>query len=372
MKLTNKPVRKPNLFFLDTLIVSSFSVVTLVVYMNAERLGVYTTPLMITFFLLTQLYLVWGAFRIAAFIALLNKLSKYVQNISEGEYNSDIGIHVKGPLQMIIDPIVYIGEYVKNARDFVWEIGNGNLDAHYQGIEDQDVIYEESLTHALLNMRKQIKQLTTHENQQKWVTEGLTHFIQIILDNQQNMKVLCDRIISELVKYVGVNQGALFLIHDFTKQDQETYLEIISCYAYDRSRFLVKKFELGDGLVGQCWQEKDKLYYTEIPEEYPTIKSGLGQVAPCSILVVPMMINQKVCGVLELISLEEVPEYKQIFITKLSENIASTIISLKNAERTEKLLKEFKEQEEEMKAQEEEMRQNLEELLATQEQMMKQ
>jgi PAS domain-containing protein len=74
---------------------------------------------------------------------------------------------------------------------------------------------------------------------------------------------------------------------------------------------------------------------------------------------------------LELASFEPYKTYKQDFIVKVCENIASAVAAARTNEQTRKLLQLSRQQAEEMRAQEEEMRQNMEELAATQDEMMR-
>ena len=83
----------------------------------------------------------------------------------------------------------------------------------------------------------------------------------------------------------------------------------------------------------------------------------------------PLKEEDKIEGVVEIASFEEIKPHEIEFIESIGESIASSLNSGKINETTKQLLNETQEKAEEMKAQEEELRQNMEELAATQEQM---
>jgi methyl-accepting chemotaxis protein len=157
----------------------------------------------------------------------------------------------------------------------------------------------------------------------------------------------------------------MFIINDEDKNDK--HIEMLACYAYSRRKYVEKRIEMGEGLIGRCVLEQKPIYLTEIPEEYINITSGLGTAVPRSILIVPLIVNEEVFGAVELAGFKEIPDYVRKFVEDVGEDIASTIKSTKINIQTNKLLEQSQQQSEELASQEEEMRQNMEELQATQE-----
>jgi methyl-accepting chemotaxis protein len=168
-----------------------------------------------------------------------------------------------------------------------------------------------------------------------------------------------------LVEYLNANQGGLFVYND--EDPDYIHFELASAFAYNRQKFLKKEIIWGEGLIGACAIEKQTIYYTEIPENYIQITSGLGESRPRSLLIVPLMIEEKVLGIIELASFSEIEQFQIEFVEKIAQSIASTLTTVRTNIKTASLLAKTQQQAEEMSAQEEEMRQNMEELQATQE-----
>jgi PAS domain S-box-containing protein len=184
------------------------------------------------------------------------------------------------------------------------------------------------------------------------------------------VKKLTDEIIGNLVRYLKANQGALYIIDDSSENEDQT-MSMVSCYAWDKKKFVNQKVHLGEGLTGQAWQEGDTIYLTDIPSNYIRITSGLGDANPNAILIMPLKVNEQIFGVVELASFGSFKDFEIEFVRRIAESIASTISSVKVNARTQRLLGESQQMTEEMRAQEEEMRQNMEELQATQEEMQR-
>jgi PAS domain S-box-containing protein len=249
---------------------------------------------------------------------------------------------------------------IREAAEFIGEIGNGNLDATYENGEG-----DTTLRTALLTMKEQLKHLSEQEKNQHWTNEGLAVFSDLLRQPFQTLEAFSDALIAQLVKYLKANQGGIFILND--EQAEEPILELSAAYAYNKKKHIQKRIYPGEGLLGQAYLEKETIYLTEVPDEYVQITSGLGEANPRCILIVPLKHNELLAGVLELASFHTMEPYQIEFVEKVAESIATIVSSLKISHRTEKLLQETKIQAESLRAQEEEMRQNLEELKTTQE-----
>ncbi|WP_296620716.1 GAF domain-containing protein [Marivirga sp.] len=199
-----------------------------------------------------------------------------------------------------------------------------------------------------------------------WNIEGLSHFSDLMKGNNSNLDEFANSIISETVKYLGANQGAFFILNN---ENEEPIMEMKACYAFNKKKYINKKIEKGEGLVGQTWLEGESIYMTDVPSSYINITSGLGDAPPRSIMILPLKTEQQIVGILEIASFQEFEKHEQDLLTELANRLGSVIESIKMQEKTQKLLEQSQEMTEEMQAQEEEMRQNMEELQATQEKM---
>lgn len=197
----------------------------------------------------------------------------------------------------------------------------------------------------------------------RYINEGLAKFGDIMRQNSNNTVALGDNLIKALVKYINALQGSIFL----SDEDDDSKLNLIAAFAFDRKKYLTKTIQKGEGLVGTCAIEKSTINLTEVPEEYIIIKSGLGDTPPRNILIIPVMHEYKLVGVIELASLKILSDYEIELAEEISANLASTIITVRNNTKTAQLLEKSQQQAAEMAEQEEEMRQNMEELKATQE-----
>jgi len=249
----------------------------------------------------------------------------------------------------------------KNAL-FAKTIGEGNYKAPFQ-ISDEDDILGKSL----LVMRDNLLENNKKEAEQNWISKGKDD-VSYILRLHNNLEELSYEVLVKLIKYINIIQGALYLYNE-----EKNVLVNLATYAYNRKKFFSQEFRIGEGLIGQCAYEQDIIYRTEIPDDYVSITSGiLGDKKPKSILIVPLVTDEKLQGVIEFASLDDqIPELTIRFLKEMGEIIARTIFNLRINQKTEKLLQEAQQMTQELKENEEELRQNAEEMRATHEELEK-
>ena len=256
---------------------------------------------------------------------------------------------------------------VKNLKaktNFAISIGRREYDKEIVLFNDGDVLGK-----ALMEMRDNLKTAQLEDRNRDWFNTGLAEISEVLRKYQNDVDVFYDEIIKFVVKYLHANQGTIF---ELDEQEKEGILELKACYAYDRKKYINKKINLGEGLIGQTVLEKDYTYLTDVPNDYVNITSGLGGATPNCVLIFPLMYNEKVYGVIEIASFKVLLDYEVNFALKIGESIAASVSNLKVTTITKTLLDEAKKNSEMMKVQEEIMRQTMEELHATQEQTRQQ
>ncbi len=328
----------------------------------------FKTRIIIMAIVLVVSALIIGAFTIDSLARPINHTKNILLRMSKGilpkekltEGSDEIGQMAKA-LNLLIQGL-------KDIFNFSLEIGKGNFDTAFKPLSEEDV-----LGHSLLEMRNELKKAANEDekrqeedNQRNWAAQGVAKFSDILRQSNDNLEELSYEIISNMVKYTGSNQGGMFIVNDNDKD--HLFLEMSACYAYDRKKFLNKKIEEGEGLIGRCYQEQEKIFLTDIPEDYIKITSGLGDDNPKCLLLIPLVYNNVIYGIIEIASFKVYQPFEIEFIERISESIAATISSTKANIQTTMLLEQSQQQAEEMASQEEEMRQNMEELRATQEQ----
>ncbi|HMG89831.1 MAG TPA: GAF domain-containing protein [Chryseolinea sp.] len=256
---------------------------------------------------------------------------------------------------------------LQQSATFVNDISGGNYDARWEQLQNNLERNKNTLAGRLLSMRDEMKRQKDEDKKRMWATQGLSDLSQLIREHQNNIQELTFRSVTFIVNYVQVQQASLFVLENDENGDQ--FLNLSACYAFNRKKLLEKRINIGEGVVGQAFLERQTVVMTKVPQGYTTITSGLGDATPDYLAVVPMKYNEVVTAVLELAGFRILEDHEITFLEKAGEFIASAIANVQNNEKSKSMIDQMREQAEQMRAQEEELRQNLEELEATQEDM---
>ncbi len=333
---------------------------------------------------------------------LIIPLISLIIHIIAGEVNFTFGgyavLHRIMPVQYLLDILPIAGgiagylfsRAVNNFRHQIFDIHRHELSKDKKILEyinnlmenklDSKIQLDEkaiALEKTLDNLRMQLKNNTEEENRRKqedyqrnWVAEGLARFGEILRYHTDNIEEFSYNLISNLVKYLDINQGGFFLLEE--REDQGKFFDMKASYAYNRKKFANRQIEWGEGLIGTCALEKQSNYLSDIPPTYLLVTSGLGQATPGYLLLIPLVNQDEVLGVIELASFRNLQAYEISFAESVSESIAITLSGVRSNLRTSELLKDSQQQAEILARQEEKMRQSMEELKEFQEQAAKQ
>jgi signal transduction histidine kinase/CheY-like chemotaxis protein/HAMP domain-containing protein len=184
-------------------------------------------------------------------------------------------------------------------------------------------------------MIRNLKDTTLKNAEQDWLKTNLAKFSRM-LQGQRDLLTVGRMVLSELAPVVNAQQGVLYIVDAAT--GGEPTLQFLAGYAHQSDTTATGHLRLGEGLIGQCAVEKEKIVVTDVPADYLRITSGLGGAAPVTICVMPILFEGRVKAVLELASFDRFSPTHQVFLDQLCESIGIVLNTIEANTRTEDLL----------------------------------
>ncbi len=282
--------------------------------------------------------------------ASLRHLQEQLEALRQGNIPA-IELKSKDETAPLLEDLQVLSNNLRDIKHFAEEVGTGNFETEINIFNNQGEIGS-----SLISMRQGLLQVAAEDRVRNWTNEGFAIFADI-LRNNSDVQLLYDQLINTLIKYVRAHQGGIFI--SVEQSTEVPYLELKSFYAFEKKKYIRQRIEMGQGLVGQCWQEGQTIFLLKVPKDYESIASGLGAEAPRSVMIVPIRDTQQVYGVIELASFHQFTDNERKFVEALGEDIAATISSLKASEQTQNLLGESRQITEKMQTQEQSLLQKI-------------
>src|SRR6476620_3522775 len=127
--------------------------------------------------------------------------------------------------------------------------------------------------------------VTTERNkEQDWLKTNLAKVTRM-LQGQRDLYTVGQMLLSELAPLVNSQQGAVYQMA--SPDDDVPRLQRLA--GYENETDLPDQIALGDGLVGQCAKEKQRVLMTAVPLDYTRIHSSLGGTHPVNVVVLPVL-----------------------------------------------------------------------------------
>jgi len=215
-----------------------------------------------------------------------------------------------------------------------------------------------SLKDTINEMIRNLKDTTNKNTEQDWLKTNLAKFSRM-LQGQRDLVTVGQMILSELAPVVGAQQAEFYVMRAGVDAPQ---LKLLASYASGGQHTHGKEVDLGQGLVGQCALDKEKMLLTNVPSAAFRIASGLSDTAAMDVLVLPVVFEGQVRGVLELASLERFSPAHQAFLDQLTESIGIVINTIEANTRTEDLLEQSQSLAQELQSRQQELQQTNQEL----------
>ncbi|HJS22042.1 MAG TPA: response regulator, partial [Steroidobacteraceae bacterium] len=202
-----------------------------------------------------------------------------------------------------------------------------------------------------------LRATTARNTEQDWLKTNLAKFSGM-MQGQRDLLTLAQTLLSELAPLVNAQQGVMYLMDS---DAGKLCLRQLVGYA-DQRDSAPRQYAMGEGLVGQCAVERQRILLTDVPADSIQVRSGLLSAHPRNVIVLPVLFEGQVKAVIELASLTEFTAAHVAFLEQLTGSIGIVLNTIEASMRTEGLLTQSQQLAAELQAQQKELQQTNEEL----------
>jgi HAMP domain-containing protein/signal transduction histidine kinase len=211
-------------------------------------------------------------------------------------------------------------------------VTKGDLTRSIQVDAQGEVAFVKELINEMI---RNLRDTTLRNEEQDWLKTNLTRFTRM-LQGQRDFLTIGKLILSELAPLVSAQQGAFYIVDP---PNGEPELKLLAGYAQHEANGAKDRFKMGEGLVGQAALDKRRILLTDGPGDHAKVYSGLRELHPINLVVLPILFEGEVKAVMELSSVERFSPAHQAFLDQLTESIGIVLNTIEANTRTENLLK---------------------------------
>ncbi len=274
-------------------------------------------------------------------------IAALTEQIASGDLNTDVS-GATGILGSVGEMVGVLKQVTEQAN--VIATGDYTSDVKPRSDVDELGIALQSMTQTLRDNRDQAER-------DDWLKSGIAQLNEV-MRGDPTIESLSTAVITELATYLNAQIGAFFIVED----EEEVLLRLQGTYAYTQRKNVSNVFKLGEGLVGQAALEKQQIVIEQVPEDYITVTSSLGEHVPHFICVTPILYEDKIRGVIEIALFEALNEQQLQYLSQAAIALAIAVESAQSRTDLAESLKESQQLSEELQTQQEELKSANEEL----------
>ncbi|MER6037606.1 HAMP domain-containing protein [Streptomyces sp. NPDC001835] len=186
------------------------------------------------------------------------------------------------------------------------------------------------------SMVESLRETTLANQEQDWLKTNLAR-ISALMQGHRDLPVVAELIMDELVPQVSAQYGAFYLAEDGETGPE---LRLVGSYGRPEDDNRPARIPFGRSLVGQAARSRRTIAVDELPPGYVTISSGLGEIEPTALLLLPILFEEQVLGVIELASVTAFTPVQRDFLQQLVDTIGVNVNTIVANARTDELLEE--------------------------------
>ncbi len=194
---------------------------------------------------------------------------------------------------------------------------------------------------------------TEKQRRQTWLQTQLGK-IALLMSADASPKEMASQALSFFSSVLGIPSATVFLT-------QGSELKLCSSFGADNNR-LQQQFDLSSSILGEAIKSRDLVEVKDVPKDYLTVTSSLGNTAAPYLVFVPLFFHGSAIGVIELALYAPLTNDQKELIRRSQEVIATGLNASISREQLEQLLAKTREQAQELQTQQEELRATNEEL----------
>ena len=222
---------------------------------------------------------------------------------------------------------------VRAIGDVATAVTRGDLSRSVQVSASGEV---EVLKDDINEMIRRLRNTTRENADQVWLKTNLARFSGL-LQGERDPERVGRLILSELAPLVRVLSGVIYVK---AGDDDAPSLSLVASYARHKTASPPPEVAFGEGLIGQCATERQRIVVSDVPSDYIAIASALGTATPRTIVVLPVLFEDEIQAVIELASFDEFTENQLAFLDQLGDSLGIVLNTIAANRRAEAYLTE--------------------------------
>jgi two-component system sensor histidine kinase/response regulator len=194
-----------------------------------------------------------------------------------------------------------------------------------------------------------LKQGAAAIDEQRWVKSSASTIIGE-LQGSSSLPEFGQRLLSGLMPLLGGGVAGLYVFEEETRRIRRA-----AAYGLAPGLEAVSTFALGEGLIGQCAQDRTSVSLASLPPDYLRITSGLGAAMPGEVHASPLLSKDALLGVVEVATFRPLDSRQHALIDELLPLVAMSLEILQRNLRTQELLGQTLAQQTELTAQQQQL-----------------